>query len=104
YLSRPQDARAGWWNDHFGHRQKISVTNSSGESKTDFQLKLELDTESLISAGHLQSDCDDMRFTDVSGKELPYWLEPNTCNTSETIIFVKVETIPTTGADVYWYY
>ncbi len=62
----------------------------------------------LIAAGKMQSDCDDVRITDVNGKLLPHWVETavNTCNNSSnsTNIWTKIPSIPTTGATIYFYY
>src|SRR5690606_12744975 len=75
-LNKPNSADAGWFDDAFGYRQKINISNSSGAEQTDFQVQVELDTQTLISASKLQSDCDDLRFTAQNGEVLPYWLEP----------------------------
>ncbi len=93
-----------WWDTNWSFRQKVPVTNTSGSSQTNFQIQLTIDTATLVTAGKLQSDCDDLRFTDQGGKSLSYWLEPNTCNTATTLVWVKVPSIPTSGADVYYYY
>ncbi|MFZ8855699.1 MAG: DUF2341 domain-containing protein, partial [Candidatus Nanopusillus sp.] len=53
-----------------------------------------LDTQSLISQGKMRSDCGDIRFTDFNGTLLNYWIEPNTCNTNNTKIWVKAPFIP----------
>jgi len=102
-LFSPQ-TEAAWFDNAYGFRQRVPIANSSGSIQTDFQVELSLDTSTLISAGKLQADCDDLRFTARDGKLLNYWLEPNTCNTSTTKVFVNVPSIPTSGADIFWYY
>jgi hypothetical protein len=64
-----------------------------------------LDTASLILGGRLQSDCDDIRFTDSDGAtQLSYWLESG-CNTSSTILWVKVPFIAAASQKtIYVYY
>ena len=63
-----------------------------------------LDSATLITANKVQSDCDDIRITDINGKLIPHWVEPLTCNTSTTKIWTKVPSITTSGDTVYLYY
>lgn len=98
------EAEAGWFDTSYSFRQRVPVGNSSGENKTDFQVKITLDTASLIASGKLQSDCQDIRVTDINGKVLPYWIEPNTCDTTETLVWTKAPKISTSGTDLYVYY
>ncbi len=103
-LMYPNLTQAAWWDTNWSFRQKVPVSNSSGSTQTDFQVQLTIDTATLITNSKLQSDCDDLRFTAQNGKVLSYWLEPNTCNTTTTLVWIKVPNIPTSGADVYYYY
>lgn len=103
YTTRPKET-AAWWNESWVYRKKIPLTNSSGSTQSDFQIQITIDTTQYVTNNKLQNDCDDIRFTDTNGGELSYWIEPNTCNTTTTIAWVKVPSIPTTGADIYWYY
>lgn len=99
-----RSVEAGWFDYGYSFRRRIPITNGSGSNQTDYQHQLTLDTSSLISTGKMQADCDDNRFTNLAGTLLEYWIEPNTCNTATTLIWVKVDTIPTSGTDIYWYY
>src|SRR5690606_22743098 len=103
-LRTPSETEAAWFDEAFGYRQKIQIANSSGEEQTDFQVQAEIDTATLISASKLQSERDDLRFTAQNGDVLPYCLEPNTCNTANTLVWVKVPKIPTSGATIHFYY
>jgi len=104
FLQEPETVAADWFDDSWLFRQIISVTNS-GSAQTDFQVQLSIDTATLITATKMQSDCDDIRLTDLNGKLLSYWLEPNTCNTSATKVWVKMPSIPAAiGAGIYFYY
>jgi hypothetical protein len=52
----------------------------------------------------MQSDCDDMRFTATDGSTLiNYWIESG-CNTNNTIVWVKVPSIPSGSSNIYMYY
>ena len=100
------DARAGWFNDRWGYRKKVTITNGSGGELTDFQVEVTLDTASLITASKMQSDCDDLRITDVNGKVLPHWIEESNpgCNDAATKIWFKHPILSTAGASIYVYY
>lgn len=88
----------GWF-----YRKPISITNP-GSALTDYQVLVTLDTTSLILAGNMQVDCDDIRLTDFDGTTLlDHWLESG-CNSANTKIWVKVPSIPTTGRTIYMDY
>jgi hypothetical protein len=73
-----------WVNASFAYKKPITVNGGAG----GYDLRLEIDTAALVSAGKLQSDCDDLRF--VSQNEslyLPYWIERD-CNTVNTVVWV----------------
>ncbi|NTU46675.1 DUF2341 domain-containing protein [Candidatus Roizmanbacteria bacterium] len=105
---RPFSAQAGWFNDNWAFRQTVSLVNT-GSAQTDFQVMIATDSASMITAGRLKNDCSDIRITDINGKKLPYWVEPNTCNTAQTKIWTKVPSIPAstgtaTSSAVFLYY
>lgn len=102
-FSKPTTTEAAWFDPNFSFRKLMQISNSS-TLQTDFQVQFTIDTEDLITNSKLQSDCDDIRFTNISGKQLNYWIEPTTCNTTETLVWVKVDSIHTTGTDIYFYY
>lgn len=96
-------AEAGWWNDNWQYRQKVVISNS-GSAQTDFQVPITINTATLISAGKMQSDCDDIRILDSTGNQiLDPWLV-TTCNDSVTRIWVKFSTVPTYDVLLYVYY
>ncbi len=96
--------QAAWFDDTFAYRQTVAITNA-GTAQTDFQVAITLNTSALITAGKMQSDCDDIRVTDVSGKVLPIWIDASfACNTTTTRIWIKASSIPTSGITVYLYY
>ena len=104
FLFSRNKVEAAWWNDSWQYRKPISVTNSSGGILTDFQVKIlsNVDLSADITAGKIQADLDDLRFTDINGKLLPYWIEDTT--TTSVDVWAKMPSIPTTGATVYMYY
>ena len=104
-LQKKPFVEAAWFNDQWGYRQRVDVTNA-GTAQTDFQVAITLNTSALVTAGKMQSDCDDIRVTDVGGKVLSHWIETgtNACNTTTTAIWTKVPSISTTGTTVFLYY
>jgi hypothetical protein len=89
------------------YRRPIVIYNTQNQNTlSNYPVLITLDTASLISAGKMRSDCGDIRFTDTDGTtQLSYWIEPNTCNTQNTKIWVKVPLIPGGSTKmIYVYY
>lgn len=89
------------------YRRSIVIYNTQNQNTlSNYPVLITLDTASLISAGKMRSDCGDIRFTDTDGTtQLSYWIEPNTCNTQNTKIWVKVPLIPGGSTKmIYVYY
>ena len=66
---KPQSTEAAWFNDNWGYRQMVAITNS-GSNQTDYQIAITLDTATLITAGKMRSDCNDIRITDINGNDI----------------------------------
>lgn len=85
------------------YRRQLTITSSSALS--GYQVSFYLDTASLIAAGKMRSDCGDLRVRDTDGTtDLPYWIEINTCNTSNTRVWTKVASIPNGTKTIWTYY
>ncbi|MDD3102264.1 MAG: DUF2341 domain-containing protein, partial [Patescibacteria group bacterium] len=79
--------------------------NNTGGALSDYQFKIDdLDTQALVLAGKMEDDCADMRFTDTDGTVLNYWIEPGTCNTATTDIWVKVPSISASSTKIIYLY
>ncbi len=88
-------APVSWWNNNWRCKQLIEINNSSTQNLSNYQTLLTINTASLINDEKLKSDCSDLRFIDSNETvELSYFLEPNTCNSTETKVWVKIPTIP----------
>ncbi|MDH4473303.1 MAG: DUF2341 domain-containing protein [Fluviicola sp.] len=74
--------------------QPILVTENSGALVTDYQLQLTVNTQDMITAGHLLADGSDLRFTKDCGGTLlfSYWIESG-INTPTTKVWVKIDTL-----------
>jgi len=98
---------AAWWDDGWNYRKAVSISNTSGSNLTDFQISVSIGTSALIASGKMQSDCDDIRVTDINGNLLPYWIETNglnACNQANSVIWVKTTSLPTSDSTLYLYY
>jgi hypothetical protein len=91
---------ASWYDESWAKRKKIRVTNGTGSELTDFQVKVDVTWDS-----DMQSDFDDLRFTDSTGTtSIGYWIESYISSATSTV-WLKVPSIPASAsADVYMYY
>jgi len=70
---------------------KIEIANQTTSAVTDYQVPLTINTASLIAASKMKNDCSDFVIKDTDGTTLlNYYLEPSTCATSATKIWVKL--------------
>lgn len=98
-----------WWNSSWEYRVPIDVINQINYSIETYKLAIYFDTQSLISAEKMQSDCDDIRLTYYNTmtneeKEVPYYLESG-CNTNTTKIWSTIPYLPpSSNTTMYFYY
>ncbi len=103
YLNEETEDTSAWYDNSWLYRRSITVNNAGG-TLTNEDVLITLDTASLISAGKLQSDCDDLRFVDSDDStSLQYWIEDD-CNTSSTKIWTRVPSLTSGGKTIYVYY
>ena len=94
-------AEAAWYDDNFAYRQRVDITNA-GTAQTDFQVAITLNTSALVTAGKMQSLCQDIRVTNINGKILPYWT--HLCNTTNTRIYFWADSLTNSSTIFYLYY
>lgn len=94
-------AEAAWFNDSWVYRQRFSFTHNA--ALTERRVAVTVNTSTLITAGKMQSDCDDARFTDTNGAILRYQLVSG-CNTSSTSFDVLFPTVINGLNEAYIYY
>ncbi|MCB0646443.1 MAG: DUF2341 domain-containing protein, partial [Saprospiraceae bacterium] len=84
---------------------QIDIAENSGSPLMDYQLRLEINTLELISAGKLQSSGADLRFGYNNGANLlNYWIESG-LNTVNTVVWVKIDQLPANAiTSIYMYY
>lgn len=84
--------------DDWSKRQAITISNT-GVTKTDYQVKLSIDY-----LPEMQMDFEDLRFVNLSGDLLDYWIESKT-DTTNAIVWVEVDVLNATGdTELYMYY
>ncbi|MFH1540448.1 MAG: DUF2341 domain-containing protein, partial [Elusimicrobiota bacterium] len=87
------------------YRRPITISNTSSSELHDYQILVKLNTKELCDAGKMRADCGDIRFRDSNDSmELNYWIEPEAINTTSTIIWVKVPTVPVGDKTIYIHY
>lgn len=80
-----------WWNLSYPQRIPLTITNNQAGDLINFIVNITFDTETLITDGDLQANCADIRFARISNEQhqkLSYLVDPGTCNTNETNIWV----------------
>jgi hypothetical protein len=87
-----------WWNSAFPARAPITITEKSGVALTNYQVLIVLPYDSSM-----QSNFDDVRFTDASSNELSHWRENYPVGGSATF-WVKVPSIPALSTSVVYVY
>jgi Concanavalin A-like lectin/glucanases superfamily/Domain of unknown function (DUF2341) len=100
-IFRPAGSEAAWFNDSWGYRQRFSFTHNA--SLSERRVTVTVNTSTLVTAGKMQSDCDDARFTDINGLVLRYQLVSG-CNTASTSFDVLFPSIVNGANDAYIYY
>ncbi len=95
------NAGGGTWK----YNRAIPITNSSGATQTSYQVNVSLTTATMGSPyTNVNSNGSDIRFYNPSTmQELPYWIE-SWSSTGTSSFWVKVDSIPTSGATIYMYY
>ncbi len=103
-------ANIPWWDTNYNLRREITITtgaNTPFNGYSGYTVRdTSFDSASLISAGTLQSDCDDLRVVRWDGSN---WTEIDrhllSCNTNNTDIrFKLIANIPASSNDVSYYY
>jgi hypothetical protein len=99
YLTPTQ---ASWFSDSYYYRTPTTFTHNATITSPR-RIEFTVDTATLITAGKMQSDCDDTRFTDAAGKVLAYALT-GSCNNAATTYDVVVEKVHSGTNTIYLYY
>lgn len=89
-----------WYDANWTKRKRVNVTNSNASVLTNTAIRFDIGYDA-----DMQSDWDDIRFTDSSGTtSLPYFVERYTTSATATV-WVKVPSIPASNSTfIYAYY
>ncbi len=90
----------------YSNSKLITASNTSTAIAVNYQLKLTINTQSLIAASQMLNNGDDLRFFKNcnNNTEYNYWIESG-INTPTTTIWVKIDTIAANGSrDFYMAY
>lgn len=97
-------ASAAWYNDNWLYRAPIPITAHTA-AENNVYITVTLDTATPITAGKMQSDCGDLRFTKQNGELLPYFINASPgCNNAATTIQVNFDFFPAGAQTIYYYY
>lgn len=80
----------------YSYRLPITISNPNSSALSNHQVRLTVNTQSLVSAGKMLASGNDIRFTDSLCNNIPYWIESG-MNSASTVIWVKVASIPATS-------
>jgi hypothetical protein len=61
----PEKVEAGWWNEGWGYRRVVSVTNDTSYGATNTPYKVEIDTQTLISDDKFPNAHEDAVFPEL---------------------------------------
>ncbi len=103
YLFHPSGTSASWWNDSWAYRQSIAISAHTSAETNVYISTTVSNTDTLVTAGKLQSDCGDLRFTKENGDVLPYYIASG-CNSASTVVHVYFNTFPAGAQTIYMYY
>ncbi|MEW6664123.1 MAG: DUF2341 domain-containing protein [Thermodesulfobacteriota bacterium] len=105
-----------WWNEDWEYRVALYVNQTGTEDLIDFPFLANgtayIDTASVIAAGKMQADCDDIRILNNDSDdavELNWHFENETsstygCNTDKTIIWVNSDNLSASNSTHWFYY
>jgi hypothetical protein len=94
------------WYANWSYYRPVNIANNVASVLTNYETKLTLNTQALITASQLQSKCQDLRFVGSDGMtRLGYFFEPVDCNSATTPVWVNIPSIPASGTTtIYMYY
>lgn len=72
----------------------VKIINNNSSAVSNYQVKIPFNTAKFISEGNMASDCSDLLVKNSSQQNLPYYIEPGSCNRSDTAIWVKISSLP----------
>lgn len=91
-----------FFNTSWSYRKNFTILSSVSGDVT-IPRNFTLDTAALITAGKMLNGCTDLRMTNESDLEIPFYIESG-CGTTKTIIWYKTDTKADNTSVVWIYY
>jgi len=93
-----------WAKSDYSYRKKIIINNNNSGNLNNYQVKVVLNTRSLINSGKMRADCKDMRFYENQTLLANYWVNEKTCNTGATEIWINMSVLKVGQNAIHVYY
>ncbi|MDO8498937.1 MAG: DUF2341 domain-containing protein [bacterium] len=104
YAYLTSKSAAAWFDENWLYRAAIPISSHTA-SENNVYITVTVDTSTPITAGKMQSDCGDLRFTKENGELLPYFINASPgCNNASTTVQVNFDTFPAGAQTIYYYY
>lgn len=97
---------AQWWNSGWDYRKYIMIDHTKVEANSsliNFPVLVSFDTDSDL-ASNVQSDADDIVFTDYSGNKLNHEIEYYDNTTGQLVVWVNVTSLSSTDDTIIYLY
>jgi gliding motility-associated-like protein len=94
-----QPCLTGWL-----YRTDITVNSGNVMILYNHQIKITVNTASLVSSGKARIDGGDIRFTNSAGSVLTFWYDPQTYNTTATDFWIKADQVNIGANAFYMFY
>jgi gliding motility-associated-like protein len=94
-----QPCLTGWL-----YRTDMIVNSANTGTLFNHQIKITVNTASLVSSGKARIDGGDIRFTNAAGSVLTFWYDPLTYNTTATDFWIKADQVNVGDNDFYMFY
>ncbi len=109
YLFTSKPVAADWADDAWLYRERVVFTNNTGSVATNQKVLVQFDTATPITAGKMQTSCQDVRFTDALGMSLQYYINISGgagvgCNDASSDFYVLMPNIAVGNNLIYIYY
>jgi len=93
-----KDTYEAWYKDSWTRMKEITITNDGSQTFTEYVLDMAIYYDS-----DMQSDFDDLRFTDAEGNELYYWIGEVDPGESANVL-VRIPSVPPGDTVFYLFY
>ncbi|MEM4398059.1 MAG: DUF2341 domain-containing protein, partial [Candidatus Woesearchaeota archaeon] len=91
-----------WWNCTWKYKREINISNIKSNI-TNYPLKIQFNTSTLINNNKVKNDCSDIRFVDKNNNILKHWIVEN-CNSTNNTIYVSTNLSMIQLSNIYLYY